>query len=160
MTVKNMIDASEAGPSVPEETLKASKTTDRERVRVPSESEAGPPPLCVSFLKSCSLLTIQPTLTISQQRSMSNVHDILLPGIPGVGFEEGVSEDLPPKRRLEALDSVSVAVAVEVLNGTKFALVPVGVTANGGVIETDQMAVAPSVAEFFVARKHRTRYAG
>ena len=90
---------------------------------------------------------------------MSNVHDILLPGIPGVGFEEGVSEDLPPRRRLEALDSVSVAVAVEVLNGTRFALVPVGVTANGGVIETDQMAVAPSVAEIFVARKHRTRYA-
>ena len=87
---------------------------------------------------------------------MSNVHDILLPGIPGVGFEEGVSEDVTPKKRLEALDSVSVAVAVEVLNGTKFALVPVGVTANGGVIETGQMAVAPSVAEIFVARKHRT----
>lgn len=87
---------------------------------------------------------------------MSNVHDILLPGIPGVGFEEGVSEDVTPKKRLEALDSVSVAVAVEVLNGTKFALVPVGVTANGGVIETEQMAVAPSVAEIFVARKHRT----
>jgi hypothetical protein len=86
---------------------------------------------------------------------MSSVFDILLPSVLGAGFEPGITLNVDPMLQLMKLDSVSVAVAVEVLNGTRHALIPVGVTANRGVVESAPMPVAPSVGEVFIARKNR-----
>jgi hypothetical protein len=76
---------------------------------------------------------------------MSSVFDILLPSVLGAGFEPGITLNVDPMLQLMKLDSVSVAVAVEVLNGTRHALIPVGVTANRGVVESAPIPVAPSV---------------
>lgn len=103
------------------------------------------------------ILTRSPSYLDLQTRKglTANRESLVSFGIPGVGYEPGVT--LPLLGVRHHLDSVpnSVAVGIQVFNGTKHCFLPLKSDLLTGCLIDEAPCVAPGVVELFASRKNR-----